>query len=164
MNINSTGLEEIIKGLDKISDHISDTAARGVYDAAGAIADEVKAGLQGLPIQQDENGDPPYMPKGHRLYGVTATQKEDLLNSLGIARFRDENGVINTSIGFSGNGRTKTKRYPNGVPNRLLMRGVESGASFRNKTPVVRPAVNRVKKRAVELAKQKITDEIRKEI
>jgi len=164
MNISSRGLEDLIRSLDKVGGNIGGIASRGVYEAAGAIADEVKAGLQSLPVQEGEDGKPPYAKKGEKLHGVTSDQKQDLIQSMGIAKFRDESGVITTSIGFHGTGRTKTKKYPGGVPNRTLMRGVESGSSFRQKTPVVRPAVNRAKKKAIQLASQKITEELRKEL
>ncbi len=164
MKISSNGLEGLIRSLDKVGGEVEQIASRGVYRAAGAIADEVKSGLQSLPVQNGKDGKPPYASKGEQLRGVTSQQKEDLINSLGIARFRDEGGVINTSIGFHGTGSTTSKKYPGGVPNRTLMRSVESGNSFRRKTPVIRPAVNRVKNRAVQLAAETITEEIKKEL
>lgn len=164
MNISSKGLEGLIRSLDKVSGDVEQIASRGVYVAAGAIADEVKSGLQSLPVQNGEDGKPPYAPKGEQLRGVTSQQKQDLIDSMGIARFREENGVITTSIGFHGTGSTTSKKYPGGIPNRTLMRGVESGTSFRRKTPVIRPAVNRVKNRAVQLAAEKITEELKKEL
>lgn len=164
MNISSKGLEGLIRSLDKVSGDIEQIASKGVYVAAGAIADEVKKGLRNLPVQNGENGKPPYAPKGEQLHGVTSQQKDDLINSMGIARFREENGVITTSIGFHGTGSTKTKRYPNGLPNRTLMRRVESGTSFMQKKPVVRQALNNVKKSAVQKATEKITEEIKKEL
>jgi len=49
----------------------------------------------------------------------------------------------NTKIGFDGYDRK-------GVPNALKARAMESGTSTQPKRPFVRPAVNRVKKKAIE--------------
>lgn len=157
MNISGNGLDSIIKAFEQAADNLGDTCDKAMYKAAGRIADEVKAGLQGLPVHDNER-------TGHRIRGVTADQKADLIASMGIASFRKNDEYVETSIGFAGYGSTPTKKYPDGIPNRLLMRSVESGNSFRQKTPVVRPALNRVKKEAAEILKNEVTEQLKKEI
>lgn len=163
MRLDASGLDALISKFDKIESTMPETMDRAMYDAAGQVADAVKAGLQSLPIQETDAGRPPYVKDGQKLKGVTAQQKADLINGLGIAHFRKSDGSVQTSIGFNGTGTTTTKKYPGGLPNRTLMRAVESGTSFRVKTPVVRPALNRIKKQAQETLKNKVIEEIRKE-
>ena len=60
----------------------------------------------------------------------------------------NDNGYINTKIGFDGYNATKTKKYPNGQPNALIARSIESGTSKHQKTPFVRPAISKAKAKA----------------
>lgn len=164
MKLSANGLDALIQKFGKIENTMPETMDRAMYDAAGQIADAVKQGLQALPIQETDTGKAPHISKGQKLKGITAQQKADLINGLGIAHFRKSDGSVQTSIGFSGRGTTKTKKYPAGLPNSALMRAVESGTSFRIKNPVVRPALNRTKKQAHETIKNKVINEITKEI
>lgn len=54
---------------------------------------------------------------------------------------QDENGYLNVKLGFDKYNRTHTKKYPDGQPNQLVARGVESGTTWLQKTPFVDPAV-----------------------
>ena len=51
----------------------------------------------------------------------------------------------------------KTKRYPNGVPNQMLMRAVEGGTSFRRKTLVVRKSARKFLTSDSDWKKQSLT-------
>ena len=163
MNVSSKGLDAIISSFDSLDGKLVDICDKAVYKAAGLLADKLKANVQSLPIEQDANGKAPYKAGG-KLYGITTTQQEDLVNSMGIAHFRNEGGVISTSIGFAGYGRTTSKKYPNGLPNRLLMRSIESGTSFRQKNPIVRQTITQTQKQAEETIKNEVTDNIKKEL
>lgn len=152
MIVQGDGLDKLIQSLDSVD--VADACARGLYEAAGLIADAVRENVAGLPEQTN----------GERLRGVTPEQKADLLSGLGISKFEQTDEYVQTSVGFHGTGSTKTKRYPNGMPNKTLMRAVESGNSFRTKTPVVRPALNRTKKAAEQAIQKEVTEQIKKEI
>lgn len=152
MIVQGDGLDKIIQSLDNVD--VGDACARGLYKAAGLIADAVRANVSALPEQTN----------GERLRGVTPEQKADLLGGLGISKFETNDEYVQTSVGFHGTGSTVTKRYPNGMPNRTLMRAVESGNSIRTKTPCVRPALNRTRKAAEEALKKEVTEQIKKEI
>ena len=89
--------------------------------------------------------------------GVTAVQKEGLRKGLGITPLEDDMGFYNVKIGFDGYNRTRTKEYPEGQPNQLVARGVESGTSWKQKHPFIRPAVTRSRAR-VERKMQEILD------
>lgn len=70
----------------------------------------------------------------------------DLLNSFGVtpARVDARTGNVDVKIGFYGYDRK-------GVSNKFKARALESGTSKQKKHPFFRPAVNRVRKKAVEV-------------
>lgn len=85
------------------------------------------------------------------------------MDSFGLAPIQtDKNGFRHTKAGFDGYGKLKTKEYPNGVPNEMLARAVESGSSVRVKKPFVRPAVNATKNEAVEKMGKVVDEEMKK--
>ena len=75
---------------------------------------------------------------------------------------QDQNGYLNVKIGFDGYNRTKTDQYPQGQPNQLVARGVESGTSWKQKHPFIRPAVTRARKKAEEKMAEVLDYEIKK--
>lgn len=103
------------KGLEKYQKRLAElgTAADGickaaVYEGAAIIADAVK-----------EN---------------TPVDTGDLRDSIGLSKMKNDNGYINTKLGFDGYDRK-------GVPNALKAAAIESGTSRLKKKPFVRPAV-----------------------
>lgn len=153
----SAGLENLTKQLDQLAAKSRSISRAALGEAAGVTIQEVKKAIQTLPVEKSRFGTPE-----KPLTGVTARQKADLLNSVGIARFRDSGGTVNTSIGFDGYGSTKTKKYPGGVPNAMLARSIESGTSFRKKTPFMRKAQSAIKGRALQAAEEKATEMVKK--
>ena len=147
------GIDEYSSKIRKLSRNSNRIIERGIYVGAGIVANSVKSGLQNLPV---ENG---FGTEENKLTGVSRRQKSDLIKSMGLA----PNGYINTKVGWDGYGSIPTKTYPKGVPNQLLMRSVESGTSFRKKTPVIRKSVNRVKEAAVKEMAAVVDEELRKE-
>ena len=82
------------------------------------------------------------------LDGVTKEQAQGLKGGLGVAVMEYKGKAWNTKIGFDGYNSVKTEKYPNGQPNALIARSVESGSLVRNKTPFIAPAVEKIKKTA----------------
>lgn len=154
-------LDAYISRLSELYKDTEPIVKAAVYEGAGIVADEIKKGLESLPIQEQADGTAPYAKKGWPLYGVTRTQKEDLIDGFGLAPIKNENGEIQTKAGMDGYGRTKTPSYPKGVPNALLMRGIESGTSFRKKNPIFRKAANAAKKRAEEKMSESIDNSMK---
>ena len=149
---------------DRLSILFKDTQKiieKAVYEGANVVADEIKKGLQGIPVQEGPGGLPPYGTREEPLTGISRRQKGDLIEAFGLAPMQDDNGYINTKAGFDGYGSVRTDAYPQGLPNALLMRSVESGTSFRKKHPVIRPAVNRVRKKAEAAMEQTIEKELK---
>lgn len=136
-----------------------DFAKEIIYEGAGVIADEMRKEIESLPIQEKEDGSAPFAKEGFTLHGITSTQKKDLLDGFGIAPIENDGTVTETNIGFEGYGSVPTKKYPKGIPNRLLARSIESGTSFRKKTPFMRKTIQKKKKEAIQKMQEKL-DEI----
>lgn len=127
--------------------------------AGGApVADEIRRRLRILPEAEYRRLSP-----GEVFTGIPDGQKQDLLDSLGVTPpQRDRKGFVNVKVGFDGYGSYPTKAYPDGLPNQLLARAVESGSSVRKKTPFVRPAVQATRKEAVDEMDKVIRQELEK--
>lgn len=159
--IDFKGIDEYSKKLEILFKDTEKVVREAVYEGAAVVADEIKAGLKGLPIEEGENGLPPVGTVEHKLSGVSRRQKSDLIDSFGLAPIENDGGYIQTKAGVDGYGSIPTKKYPNGVPNAMLMRSVESGTTFRNKNPVFRKAVNRSRKRCEDKMAETIDQKIK---
>ena len=136
------GLDDVVSSLSRAGANTDKLCKKALYEGAKIVADEVKKGVQGIPVVNGYGTDSDPLPGGAK-----ALQKAGLLNSLGVSTFRDSGGNIDTSIGFDGYNLLKTKKHPGGQPNRLIARSIESGTSFQMKHPFVRPAISRSRKR-----------------
>lgn len=152
------GLEEYEAQLLKLRGLTEQMIGEAIYEGAAIVADEVKKGIESLPI------DDRYAAGGTMLHGITQEQKQGLLDGFGIASMQNENGYLNVKLGFNGYNSMKTKNFPNGQPNSMIARSVNSGSSFRQRIPFVDNAVNSAKSRAEEKMKQKLDEAIEKAI
>ena len=159
----SKEFEGYLNKLSKLEEEEEAVIKKAVYAGGGVMADAIKDALKTLPIQEGENGLPEMGTSEHPLKGVSRKQKEDLIDSMGTSPIQEfKKGYISTKIGWDGYGSVKTKKYPKGVPNQMLMRSVESGTSFRKKNPVIRKAVTKNKKATEEKMKDVVIDEMKK--
>lgn len=165
MKIEYSGLDKLIEGTETIYTHTMSLGRGALGAAAGVVADEVRKAIEALPAEKEkENGRSRWATPDDPLTGVTNTERQDLLNALGISSFKQSGSEITTSIGFDGYGSIPTKTFPQGVPNALLMRAIESGTTFRKKTPVIRRARVAGQKKANEAAQKKLNDLVKKMI
>lgn len=157
--IVGNGLNSYIEYLQKINAVTDEAIGEAVYEMAKVVADKVRANIQALDAA----------PKGKTTYYVTETmiksqlseeQKKGLLDGFGVSPMQDDNGYFNVKLGFDGYNSVKTKKYPKGQPNALIARVTESGSSYREKTPFIRPAVNASKKQAEQAGRMKIDEKI----
>lgn len=134
------GIDTYIKQLDKLYAVTKDAViGKTVYAGAEVVADRLRSAIQDFPEGRENEA----------IFGtVTPAQKRGLLEGFGISRMRDDDGFVNVKLGFDGYNSVKTKKYPNGQPNALIARAVNSGTSFRKKTRFVDKAVNASKKTA----------------
>lgn len=94
--------------------------------------------------------------------GPTSYQKEGLYRSVGIAKARYDGTFYNVKIGFDGYNHLQTKRWPQGQPNSLIARSIESGTSWMVKQPFMRKAERAAKAPCESVMQQVVEKEIDK--
>ena len=151
------GLDSYISYLQKIDAVTDEAIGEAVYEMAKVVADSVRSGIQALPTVSNEANIATYKKGYSRL---SDEEKQGLLDGFGVSPMQDDNGYFNVKLGFDGYNSIKTKKYPKGQPNALIARVTESGSSYREKTPFIRPAVNASKKQAEQAGQMKIDEKI----
>lgn len=137
------GIDNYVKQLNRLQAATRDgVIGKTVYAGAEVVADSVRRAIQALPVGDGRARD------GGLVDTVTLPQKAGLLDGFGISRMKDDDGFVNVKLGFDGYNSTKTEKYPNGQPNVLIARSVNSGTTFRKKTKFVDKAVDSAKKAA----------------
>ena len=138
------GVGEYVSKLQLISRNTEPCLRRAVYAGAKVIADAIHTEIEALPEDRENF----HATSSYMTSGISARQKEGLLNGLGISKIENDNGVVNCKVGFSGYNDVETDTYPHGQPNPLIARSVISGTSFRQKNPFVTRAVKKSKAQA----------------
>ena len=144
--------DEYLMKIAKLEAQLKDQIlGEAIFGAAGIVADEIRTTLEQVPTDEG------FGTSGAPTRGPKKRQKEGLMQSLGIASMQDDGtGYLHVKIGFDGYNDIRTKRWPNGQPNQMVARSVESGTSWMEKNAFVRKAVNSSKARAVEFMKQSV--------
>lgn len=155
--ITFPGLNDYELMISRLSKGVDDIAGKAIYAGAGIVADAIKENIKDLPIVRGYGTEKDPLPGG-----VTAPQKAGLIEGLGISPMQSDAGYLNVKIGFDGYNATKTEKYPQGQPNQLVARGVESGTSWKKKSPFIRPAINASKQRAEDEMARILDQEIEK--
>lgn len=151
------GLDSYISYLQKIDAVTDEAIGEAVYEMAKVVADSVRSGIQALPTVSNRANIATYKKGYSRL---SDEEKQGLLDGFGVSPMQDDGGYINVKLGFDGYNSVKTKKYPKGQPNALIARVTESGSSYREKTPFIRPAVNASKKQAEQAGQMKNDEKI----
>lgn len=138
-------LEEYELRISLLGKNTERIAGAAIYAGAAIVADEIKKGIESLPVVRGYGSPANPLPGG-----VTSVQKQGLRDGMGISSMQNNSGYINVKVGFDGYNATQTQKYPQGQPNQLVARGVESGTSWKQKNPFVRTSVTRAKKTAEE--------------
>lgn len=152
--ITAPKVSEYIRNLTTLEDHTDELCKMAVYAGAKVAADAIHKSIDNIPVHNLPPGKTYYYLKkedeeaGVRLDGITKAQAEGLKKGLGIAVMKYEKKAWNTKVGFDGYNDVKTETYPNGQPNALIARSVESGSTIRNRTPFIAPAVESIQKDA----------------
>lgn len=154
------GLEEYARYLQQIGANTPEICGKAVYAMAGVVADEVRKNMAELPTVTEAEALAAYRAK--ETTELTAAQKKGLEEGFGISPMQNDAGYWNVKLGFDGYNKVKTRKYPNGQPNAMIARSVESGSSVRLKNPFIRKAVNATQKAAVKKGMQVADEEIAK--
>lgn len=142
------GIDAYTKMLGELDRLTPDVCKAAVYAGAGVVANEIRSGIEKLKRVSDAESLAAFQ-KGEATY-INVSQKNGLREGFGISKIRHQNGYIDAKVGFDGYNSVVTKRWPNGQPNVMVAAGCESGSTVIIKQPFVRPAVNRVREKAIK--------------
>lgn len=151
------GLDDYVAYLQKLGKNTNEAVDEAVYEMAKVVADNIRENIQSLPTVSNRANIATYRKGYSRL---SDEEKQGLLDGFGISPMQNDNGYVHVKLGFDGYNDVKTKKYPKGQPNALIARVTESGSSYRQKTPFIRPAVEKSKNTALEAARVAIDKKI----
>lgn len=135
--IRFDGLDKYKRQLAQIDKGTPQIVEKAVLAGAGVVLDEIQKGIDTLPQKT----------------GITV---RGLSKGLGKAPILNENGFVNTRIGWDGYNER-------GVPNHLMANIMEVGTSkIQEKHPFVKPAVSRSKPQAEAKMAEVLDEEIEK--
>lgn len=160
--VSFSGLDAYMKklsALEKSTDAIIETTVKA---GAKVSADAMRAEIESLPTSEHD-GKPWFGTSGHLARGPSEAQKQGLLESLGITSVGDDGkGLINAKVGFDGYNSVRSKQYPDGEPNLLVARAVNSGTSFMKANPFAKAAYSKSSGKARREMKKTAEEEIKK--
>lgn len=144
------GMDEYLAKLGNLEFAAPGLVGQAIYEGAKVVADQVRAEIEALPTAESKRVAIPRDP--------TQVEKDGLLDGLGVAKKKNDSGYINVKIGMDGYNTDKTKKYPQGKPNAMIARSIESGSTVMKRNAFISRAVNKTKKDA-EAAMQKVIEE-----
>lgn len=153
-------LDAYIRQLNAISSNSLTIIEKAIAEGAKPVADAIKASLQAVESVSEEQVYHDRSAK--RPTKITHEQKEGLIESFGLAPMRDDRGFINTKAGFDGYNKVQTRYWPNGQPNAMIARTLESGSTYMQKQPFLRKSINSAKDAAVKKMQEYYDKEIEK--
>lgn len=145
------GISAYTKMLGELDRLSPDVCKAAVYAGAGVVADEIRKNIDGLKRVSDNEALAAYQKGVPTL--ISVTQKNGLRAGFGISpiKYRGNNtGFIDARVGFEDYNGIETKRWPDGQPNIMIAAQCEHGSSAIIKQPFVRPAVSRVRDKAIK--------------
>ena len=155
MTMTAEGTAEIEKMLKSIGGKANGIAAMGLYDGAGSMTESVRTGAQGIKTEKFH-----YTVFGQRMPSPEEKAIVTGAKGVGVAKFKREDGAVNTSVGYSNAGYAMLKGKRKPIP--LIANAINSGTSFMKQQAFFRRAVNRGKKSAENAIIKTIEAEIDK--
>lgn len=154
-NIQVTGMEELLKKLDKLPEKADKVAAEALYEGAGVVADSVSRAVQGIAVEPFR-----YAAGGRTRYPSPEEKAIVEAAPKGVAKFKHTGNEINTSVGIQKAGYAYLGNKVKPIP--LIANAINSGTSFMKKQPFLRKAFSQSKSKAtaaIEAGIQKRMDE-----
>lgn len=142
------GLEEYERMLSTLGDlkTVEAVCGRTIYEGAKIVADAIQKEIDTLPVVHPHA----HGTESKKLSGITSLQKKGLKDGFGITPKRNEDGYYNVKLGFDDYNQVETAQFPNGQPNVMVARSINSGTSFRAKNAFVSRAIRASRKKAEE--------------
>lgn len=156
------GLEKYSKVINRLYNMSEEHIKGAVFDGAKVVADNVRTELAAAPFISDAAAIE--AARKQEASPISYSQKQGLLESLGLAKMMNEAGYINTKLGFDGYNNIKTQKFPNGQPNAMIARSLDSGSSATLRYSFMRKAISKSKKAAEKAMEKRLDEEISKAI
>lgn len=153
------GLDEYIAKLGNLEFSAPEAMGRALYDGAKVVADATKSAIQALPV---ESASGQTSNNHHALRGLTAAEKQGLIEGFGVSKSQDDNGFVNVKLGVDGYNSHVTKKYPRGHPNLMIARSLERGTSFMRRNPIFSKTARAKKAEAERVMQETLDREIEK--
>lgn len=149
------GLDKLTRDIQRLYADGTDIIKSSVYDGAGVVADAYRESIRSIPIDNRY-----WVKDGDRKTGLQISQVNGLLEGMGIARFEEKSGEIQTRVGVDGYNSNVTNRWPQGQPNAMIARSLVSGTSFLRAYDFVGRARRNARTKAENTMKRKLEEEI----
>lgn len=153
--VKTTGLNETVKELEKLLKNTDDIVEDVTRAGASVAADEMRTQIKLLRTDTGRQ------KEGTKRY-ARKVDVEGLLESLGYAPVQFDGTVADSNIGFDGYNRDKSKKYPNGHPNRMIANAINKGTSFMNAQPFINRTKRKAEKKCNAEMQKKLDEEIKK--
>ena len=114
--VATNAINEYLQIIRSLGENADDVVKKAVYEGSAIIANQVSANISAIPIDES------WGTESHPKNGITAVEKAGLQDSFGIADMQDDNGFINTLIGFQ-----QPDYNANGKANIMIARATQSG-------------------------------------
>ena len=150
------GVDKLVEQYSKLEKNTDEVIGRAIYEGAAVVMKAVESAVDGIST------DNRFGTAENPVSGPTTIQKIGLQHALGIAKMRNDNGFRNVKIGFDGYNNVKTKRWPQGQPNMMVARSVESGTSWMQKQPFMRKAEQSSRSQCEKVMGETVDKEIQK--
>lgn len=160
------GLKQYMGQMEELNDNLLKVCEQIVYVGAAEVADSCKGELNGLPTTS--TGEVLQAWKTYQKTGkaqpvsITKEQKDGLIESMGLAKMRNDAGFINTKLGFDGYNSVVTNRWPKGQPNAMIARSINSGSSAFRKDPFMQRVERQSKGKAISAMKKRCDELMKK--
>lgn len=149
VKIKTTGMNEAIADLEKITDSTDGIMKQCVYMGAGEVADELKKQLNSLKTQTGNDRETARYPYAY--------EKKVLIDNMGIAPITSK-GTINTKVGFDGYYTNKQGRKR---PIPLLANVINAGSSFMHHQGFLNATVRKVQGACVKAMQEQLNKSIK---
>ena len=151
------GVDKLIQQYQKLEVDTEKVIGSAIYEGTAVVMGAIKSAIDGIQTDDSHGFGTAENPK----IGPTSIQKAGLWHSVGIAKMRNDNGFWNTKIGFDGYNYVKTKRWPQGQPNAMVARSIESGTSWMKKQPFMRKAEQSARSRCEKVMREEVDRKVK---
>lgn len=137
VSLKMEGLDKFIDLCDLTVKQTDKLCGRAIYPGGGIMYEYANQATRAIRT------DPVGFRKGGMKWGPSKEQRDGLIESLGIAPIRKQRWGMNVKVGYDGYNNIVTERWPQGQPNMMIARSVESGTTFMQPQYYMEKAVQR---------------------